>query len=159
MIYRLSPSAMNVYRDCPRCFWLTKVKSVSRPRGIFPSLPSGMDRGIKGYFDGFRANHSMPPEIHAFDNKLKFKMETPLGIAAMDAKIPYKQIIVGYELTLWDVLFGSEYKENTGLPIYRTIIDENEVEVLQAIAKSKMMELYSYKLINKSIEHLNPPEQ
>jgi len=60
---RLSPSTLNVFKDCPRCFWLDKVKSIKRPRGIFPSLPNGMDRVIKDYFDGFRQKKTLPPEL------------------------------------------------------------------------------------------------
>jgi len=60
---RLSPSALNIFLECPRCFWLEKNKAIKRPRGIFPSLPSGMDSVIKKYFDSFRLNDDMPPEI------------------------------------------------------------------------------------------------
>ena len=60
---KLSPSALNLFRECPRCFWLEKVKNVKRPRGIFPSLPGGMDREIKNHFDKFRARKVLPPEM------------------------------------------------------------------------------------------------
>ncbi|MBI1977858.1 MAG: PD-(D/E)XK nuclease family protein [Candidatus Omnitrophica bacterium] len=60
---KLSPSALNLFLDCPRCFWLEKVKGIKRPRGIFPSLPGGMDRIIKTYFDTFRAKSELPPEL------------------------------------------------------------------------------------------------
>lgn len=60
---RLSPSALNLFLDCPRCFWLEKVKNIKRPRGIFPSLPSGMDRVIKDYFDTARSKGKLPPEL------------------------------------------------------------------------------------------------
>jgi len=59
----LSPSALSLFKDCPRCFWLEKVKQIKRPRGIFPSLPGGMDRVIKTYFDTFRAKGTLPPEL------------------------------------------------------------------------------------------------
>jgi hypothetical protein len=59
----LSPSALNLFKDCSRCFWLEKVKNIKRPRGIFPSLPGGMDRVIKTYFDTFRAQGTLPPEL------------------------------------------------------------------------------------------------
>jgi len=62
---RLSPSALNLYGNCRRCFWLDKVKGVKRPRGIFPSLPGGMDRVIKTYFDRFRKEGTLPPEFPA----------------------------------------------------------------------------------------------
>lgn len=51
---RLSPSALNLFKDCPRCFWLEKNKNIKRPRGIFPSLPGGMDRVLKEYVDNMR---------------------------------------------------------------------------------------------------------
>lgn len=60
---RLSPSALNLFLDCPRCFWLDKNKGIKRPRGIFPSLPGGMDLVIKKYFDTYRAKNDLPPEI------------------------------------------------------------------------------------------------
>lgn len=49
--------------DCPRCFWLDKIKGIKRPAGIFPSLPSGMDFAIKRYFDLFRDRKVIPPEL------------------------------------------------------------------------------------------------
>ncbi|MBI3316008.1 MAG: PD-(D/E)XK nuclease family protein [Candidatus Omnitrophica bacterium] len=63
----LSPSALNLFLDCPRCFWYEKVKSIKRPRGIFPSLPGGMDRVIKAYFDTFRGKNTLPAELSGDD--------------------------------------------------------------------------------------------
>ena len=60
---KVSPSAINIYLDCPRCFWLEKNRNIKRPRGIFPSLPGGMDLVIKSYFDTYRLKEKMPPEI------------------------------------------------------------------------------------------------
>jgi len=51
---RFSPSTLNLMRDCARCFWRKSKLKHARPRGIFPSLPSGMDRVIKNYFDEVR---------------------------------------------------------------------------------------------------------
>jgi len=58
---RLSPSTISLYKECPRCFWLHMNEKVQRPRGIFPSLPGGMDIVIKSYFDKYRG--SLPPEL------------------------------------------------------------------------------------------------
>jgi len=60
---KLSPSSLNIFLECPRCFWLDKNKNIKRPRGIFPSLPGGMDIAIKHYFDSYRLNNDLPPEI------------------------------------------------------------------------------------------------
>ncbi len=62
---RLSPSSLSIFLQCPRCFWLDRVKLIKRPRGIFPSLPGGMDRVIKTYFDGFRSKKALPPELRS----------------------------------------------------------------------------------------------
>ena len=66
--YKLSPSSLNLYQECKRCFWLDKNKVWKRPSGIFPSLPSGMDRILKTHFDKFMKKGILPPEI--CENKL-----------------------------------------------------------------------------------------
>ena len=63
IIFKLSPSTLNLFLECPRCFWLDKVEGIKRPRGIFPSLPSGMDREIKTHFDRFRSRGALPEEL------------------------------------------------------------------------------------------------
>lgn len=61
--FRLSPSTLNLFLECPRCFWLHINEKIHRPRGIFPSLPGGMDSVIKVYFDKYRTKGELPPEI------------------------------------------------------------------------------------------------
>ena len=63
MTFKLSPSSLNIMKECPRCFWLTQHKVWVRPSGIFPSLPSGMDAVLKTHFDKFRARGELPPEL------------------------------------------------------------------------------------------------
>lgn len=60
---QLSPSSLNLFLECPRCFWLYKAKNIRRPAGPFPSLPGGMDLLIKKHFDKYRALGKLPPEI------------------------------------------------------------------------------------------------
>jgi hypothetical protein len=63
-LYRLAPTTgLNLFLECPRCFWLRYNENVHRPDTIFPSLPGGMDRIIKEYFDTFRKSGKLPPEI------------------------------------------------------------------------------------------------
>jgi len=59
----LSPSKLGVFKNCPRCFWLQENRKVKQPRGIFPSLPGGIDRVLKDWFDQYRLGVSLPPEI------------------------------------------------------------------------------------------------
>ena len=63
MAYKFSPSGLNLFKECPRCFWLTHHKIWKRPQGIFPSLPSGMDKILKVHFDKFREKGELPPEL------------------------------------------------------------------------------------------------
>ena len=63
MTIKLSPSTLNLFIECPRCFYLHIVKNIKRPQGIFPSLPSGMDKVLKEHFDRFMSQGKLPPEI------------------------------------------------------------------------------------------------
>jgi len=83
LTFKLSPSALNLMKECPRCFWLHQRKVWKRPVGIFPSLPTGMDRILKIHFDKFMEKGQMPPELcenheckdmKLFDNKELLKV-------------------------------------------------------------------------------------
>lgn len=67
MSIKLSPSSLNLLKDCPRCFWIQLNRGVKRPNGIFPSLPSGMDRILKNHFDSFRDRGMLPPELQKLE--------------------------------------------------------------------------------------------
>jgi len=71
MPYKFSPSSLSLLKECPRCFWLHFNKGIRRPEGIFPSLPSGMDKILKIHFDSFRAKDKLPPEISELDSGVK----------------------------------------------------------------------------------------
>lgn len=70
MGYKLSPSRMNLFFECKRCFYLRVNEKVKRPSGPFPSLPSGVDEAVKEHFDSFRAKYEVPPEIDSCDREL-----------------------------------------------------------------------------------------
>jgi len=59
----LSASTLKLFQECPRCFWLHINQQIERPRGPFPSLPSGIDRILKIYFDGYRKRGVLPPLV------------------------------------------------------------------------------------------------
>lgn len=42
---------------------MEKVRRIKRPRGVFPSLPGGMDGVIKLHYDRYRAAGRLPPEL------------------------------------------------------------------------------------------------
>ncbi len=63
-MYKLSPSSLGLFEECPRCFYLQIVKNIKRPGGeMFPSLPRGMDKILKEHFDRFRDKDKLPPEL------------------------------------------------------------------------------------------------
>ena len=131
-IFRLSPSSLNLMRECPRCFWLEKNNIWKRPAGIFPSLPNGMDRVLKTHFDKFRDMGQLPPEIrnhhhtqglNLFDNKdlLKTWRNNLRGISWEDEKGNMLHGAVDNILTNGKKLIVLDYKTK-GFPIK----DENK---------------------------------
>jgi hypothetical protein len=72
MTYKLSPHSLNLYAECPRCFYETVAEKKGRPSGPFPSLPSGMDLIIKKRFDSFRKSGKLPPELKSLERLTLF---------------------------------------------------------------------------------------
>jgi len=59
---QISPSLLNLYLECPRCFWLKINKKVERPSGPSSTLPNGMDYTLKNYYDSCRSK-GLPSEL------------------------------------------------------------------------------------------------
>jgi len=59
----LSPSTLNLYRECPRCFYLHMKYEIKRPRGPMPSIAIGLDSVFKKYFDYYRSMGELPPDL------------------------------------------------------------------------------------------------
>jgi len=51
---RLSPNSLNLFLECPNCFWLEKKMGIKRP----PSYPYGLNLAVDGLlkdeFDDYR---------------------------------------------------------------------------------------------------------
>jgi len=62
MSIKLSPSSLNLFLECPRCFWLKFNKNIQRPEEPSSTLPRGMDHTLKNYYDGYREK-GLPPEL------------------------------------------------------------------------------------------------
>ncbi|HEX9780061.1 MAG TPA: PD-(D/E)XK nuclease family protein [bacterium] len=78
----LSATTLKLFQECPRCFWLHVNRKIERPRGPFPSLPSGIDRVLKIYFDAYRDATGLPPLIQGrLDGRLS---TTPLTLGFND---------------------------------------------------------------------------
>lgn len=72
---RLSPSSLNLFLECPLCFWLRYRRGILRPEGYHATLLNKIDKEIKEYFDKFRG--SLPPEI---DKKIEGKLMKDLSL-------------------------------------------------------------------------------
>lgn len=68
MAYKFSPSSLSILKECPRCFWLHFNKGARRPSGIFPSLPSGMDKALKQHFAAYAERGQLPPALRELDD-------------------------------------------------------------------------------------------
>ena len=68
---KLSPSRLGTIRNCQRCFWIDMNTSISRPRGIVSTLPSGMDGIFKKWFDSHRSKGILPFEVEKALSSIK----------------------------------------------------------------------------------------
>jgi len=62
-LIKITPSMISLFLECSRCFYLQLNKKIDRPKGIFPSLTRGMDGVIKSFYDLYRREGKLPPEI------------------------------------------------------------------------------------------------
>ena len=91
MSHKFSPSSLSLLKDCPRCFWLKFNKDIKRPEGIFPSLPSGMDKILKIHFDSFMRKGELPPELKELKDVKLFDDEELLKVWRSNFKgIPWE---------------------------------------------------------------------
>ena len=60
-LIRLSPSSLNLFLECPRCFWLYLNRKIERPRIPVATITTGLDRVVKEYFDIYRTKNILPP--------------------------------------------------------------------------------------------------
>lgn len=60
---RLSKSAVEKFRACPRCFYIDKHHDYKQPAGIRAGVPMGIDRVLKGHYDACREDKTVPPEL------------------------------------------------------------------------------------------------
>jgi hypothetical protein len=100
--YKLSPSALKLSVECPRCFWLHHNKKIRRPGGPMASLPTGMDRILKEHFNNFRDREELPPELkdNGHTNELKL----------FGKNVEEKELLV-----LWQNNFkGMQWKDDKG---------------------------------------------
>ncbi len=73
---QLSPNSLNLYLECPHCFWLDKNLGIKRPPPYPYALNSAVDALLKEEFDAYRAKNLPHPMLkennikaHLFSNQ------------------------------------------------------------------------------------------
>ena len=69
---QLSPNSLNLFLECPCCFWLDKKQGIKRPPPYPYALNMAIDRLLKQEFDGYRAKGEPHPLLVA--NNIKAKL-------------------------------------------------------------------------------------
>jgi len=67
--FKVSRSKIDLFLECPRCFWLDRVKGVGRPPGFPFNLNSAVDHLLKKEFDVHRAKQKAHPMMKAYGLK------------------------------------------------------------------------------------------
>ena len=102
---RLSRSKIELFQNCPRCFWLTVNAKIKQPSGPPFSLNLAVDHLFKNEFDAYRGGDVVPPRLAA------------AGIQCIPAAHPLLQ--------KWRLNFTgvSAMHERTGLELFGAIDD------------------------------------
>jgi hypothetical protein len=106
---QLSNSSLALFVECPRCFKNDKSYGIPRPRGIFSSLPNGIDKLLKQSFDSQRG--TLPeiicrPELNGyvlFDNDALLKKYRNWKSSPLKYKDASGNVLVG---ALDDLLYN-----------------------------------------------------
>jgi len=73
---RISRSQIELFIDCPRCFWLEIKHNIKRPENFSGGyIGSKYDPLLKNYFDKHRKNNKTPEEIEKHNLKLFSNIE------------------------------------------------------------------------------------
>ncbi|MEK7570911.1 MAG: PD-(D/E)XK nuclease family protein [Patescibacteria group bacterium] len=65
-LFRLSRSKIDLFLNCPRCFYLDRRLGVGQPPGYPFSLNSAVDKLLKKEFDTYRANKTSHPLMKTY---------------------------------------------------------------------------------------------
>lgn len=62
---QLSPNSLNLFLECPHCFWLEKKQGIRRPPPYPYALNTAVDILLKQEFDSYRAKGEVHPLVLA----------------------------------------------------------------------------------------------
>ncbi len=70
-LFQLSPNSLNLFLECPLCFWLDKKQGIKRPQPFPYALNIAIDILLKQEFDDFRAKKESHPLLVAHNVSAK----------------------------------------------------------------------------------------
>ncbi|MBI2564961.1 PD-(D/E)XK nuclease family protein [Candidatus Woesearchaeota archaeon] len=163
MPFKLSPSTIHLFEECPRCFWLQFNKGIKRPDAIFPSLPSGIDNILKKHFDFFLEKEKLPPalkdlkDVKLFDDLelLKVWRNARKGLQFVDEKGNVLHGAIDALLKKGNKLIVLDYKTR-GFPLKEDTVDhyKTQLDIYNFLLRKNnyLTEDYSYLLFYVSRE-------
>lgn len=63
---KISRAGLQLFKECPRCFWLYAHKGIRRPQGYPYTLSIAVDQLLKEEFDRYRERDEMHPVLIGF---------------------------------------------------------------------------------------------
>jgi hypothetical protein len=63
---KISRAGLQLFKECPRCFWLYKHKDIRRPQGYPYTLSIAVDQLLKEEFDQYRERGEMHPALAGY---------------------------------------------------------------------------------------------
>jgi len=155
--FKLSRSKLELFLECPRCFYIDRRLGTGRPPGYPFALNSAVDKLLKLEFDAHRANGTQHPLIEKYGvdakpvahDKLDDWRENFVGVqylhkptnllifGAIDdlwinskneyVVVDYKSTSKGEEITALDKDWQDSYKRQ--MEIYQWLLKQNEYKV------------------------------
>ena len=71
---KISRANLQLFKECPRCFWLYKHKDIRRPQGYPYTLSIAVDQLLKAEFDQYREKGEMHPSLVGYKGLEKAKL-------------------------------------------------------------------------------------
>lgn len=144
MTYTLSPSKLNLMEECPRCFWLSLVKKIDRPRGPMSSIPIKMDSILKKYFEKYRIKGQIPPLL---EGKItgKFPAGIPKTLYAEHNGVKIKGLPDEYLETEEGYIVPFDHKTKS-----KPVEEAHPSYQLQMDVYTYLLKMNGYKTVNKA---------
>ncbi len=146
--YKISRSKINLFLNCPRCFYLDRRLGVAQPPGYPFSLNSAVDKLLKKEFDIHRTKRTPHPLMKSYDLDLvPFKHEKmdewrdSLGGGIQYLHPKTNLLITGGIDDIW-----VNDKEEISIVDYKATSKNNEVnlDALWQIGYKRQMEIYQW---------------